>query len=103
MPKVISDQIEWQTNNRLWALTSHFESFWSIVLLVKCTLTFITISLCFTGPCSDYASLDLTREMASSIERTAMKPPPVVSRLRYELFKYTITLFIFLTTNIFFS
>lgn len=37
------------------------------------------------GPCSDYASLDLTRELARSIESNSnLKPIPVVSRLRLD-------------------
>ena len=42
-------------------------------------ITFLIIS----GPASDYASLDITRELASSLDQQAIiKPIEVVSRLR---------------------
>ena len=39
--------------------------------------------LIISGPASDYASLDITRELASSLDQQAIiKPIEVVSRLR---------------------
>ena len=37
-----------------------------------------------SGPSSDYASLDITREMANSLDKAIIKPLPVVSRLRLD-------------------
>ena len=51
--------------------------------------------LIISGPASDYASLDITRELASSLDQQAIiKPIEVVSRLR--LGNFNVCLLVFL-------
>ena len=54
--------------------------------------------LIISGPASDYASLDITRELASSLDQQAIiKPIEVVSRLR--LGNFNVCLLVFLAQN----